>query len=375
MRRRTFLEATALLAGSAWLPRPAAESLLSSVRQLGPVHSIIPVVGDGVWIWNEPPEKERGYLEPREYTLDIGIELTGTGKQSEAMAATPVPLTHPEQKIEEVTIEKVGCKATIRELAPGAGQLLLHAPQILQGQTVKAIAHYKLTLHKQYHGYNVEQFPAAQKIPNDVRLGALFDSPGIQTSNAGVKKLAAEVSQGIKHPWDQAVAFAAWVRKNITPRIGPYTSVKDAVEKRVGDCEEMSATFVALCRAVNIPARLVWVPNHNWSEFFLVDHDGKGHWIPVHTACYGWFGWTGVHELVIQKGDRVKVPEQLATFRLLEDWLRSTGRHPTTNYVAELTPLPPSKGGEAGPGARKKDTKTGEWKLTGSHEFDRYARR
>ena len=375
MRRRTFLQTTALLAGSALLPRP--DELLRCVSRLGPVHSIIPVVGDGKWIWNEPPEKERGYLEPREYMLDIGIELTGTGRESEAMAATPVPVAHPEQtiKVEDVTLEKVGCEATIRELAPGAGQLLLHAPSILQGQVVKAIAHYKLTLLKQYHAYNAEQFPATQKVPNDVRLGALFDSPGIQTSNTAVKKLAAEVSKGIKHPWDQAVAFAAWVRKNITPRIGPFTSVKEAVEKRVGDCEEYSATFVALCRAVNIPARLVWVPNHNWSEFFLVDHDGKGHWIPVHTACYGWFGWTGVHELVIQKGDRVKFPEQLATFRLLEDWLRSTGRHPKANYIAELTPVPPTKGGDAGPGARKKDTTTGEWKLTGSHEFDRYARK
>ena len=355
------------------MPWQASEA--SSGSTLGPVHSIIPVVGDGKWIWNEPPEKVRGYLEPREYTLDIGIELTGVGNQSEAMAATPVPLNHPEQKVDEVTIEKVDCEATIRELAPGAGQLLLHAPSIQQGQTVKAIAHYKLTISKQYHAYNAEQFPAAQKIPVNVGNDALQDSPGIQTGAPTLKALAAEVSQGIKHPWDQALAFAKWVRANIQPRIGPYTSVAIAVEKRIGDCEEMSALFVALCRAVNIPARLVWVPNHNWSEFFLVDHEGNGHWIPVHTACYGWFGWTGVHELVIQKGDRVKVPEQRATFRLLEDWLRSTGRMPAANYVAELTPLAPKMGGDAGPGSRRKDTKTGEWKLTGSHQHDRYARK
>ena len=26
--------------------------------------------------------------------------------------------------------------------------------------------------------------------------------------------------------------------------------------------------LVALCRAGGIPARLVWVPNHNWAEFY-----------------------------------------------------------------------------------------------------------
>ena len=44
-------------------------------------------------------------------------------------------------------------------------------------------------------------------------------------------------------------------------------------------CEERAAVFIAFCRAVGIPARLVWVPSHNWAEFFLVDNDGKGQWI------------------------------------------------------------------------------------------------
>jgi hypothetical protein len=57
----------------------------------------------------------------------------------------------------------------IRELAPGAGQLLLHAPNIMQGQVVKAIAHYKINLYKQYHGFEKKQFPTQQTIPNEIR--------------------------------------------------------------------------------------------------------------------------------------------------------------------------------------------------------------
>ncbi|MGC4004822.1 MAG: transglutaminase-like domain-containing protein [Pirellulales bacterium] len=357
MRRRRFLTTAALglagvcmrhgLNGSSQSASPAFST------DLGPVHSIIPVVGDGKWIWKEPPEKDRGYLEPRSYELKIGIEMTGVGEQSEALAATPVPLAHPEQVVDDVRLEKEGCEATIRELAPGAGQLLMHVPALRKGETVRAIAHYKLTLSKQYHAYAAEMFPVAQRVPQEIKNLALFDSPGIQTSAPAVKKLAAELSQGIVHPWDKAVAFAAWIREHIRPQIGPFTSVTTALEKRLGDCEEYSAVFVALCRAAEIPARLVWVPNHNWSEFYLTDDKGVGHWIPVHTACYGWFGWTGVHELVIQKGDRVKVREQHATFRLLEDWLRSTGRKPQTTYVAELTPLPPKTDADPGPGAAK----------------------
>ena len=65
-----------------------------------------------------------------------------------------------------------------------------------------------------------------------------------------------------------------------------------ALKERRGDCEEMAGIFVALCRHCDIPARLVWVPNHNWAEFYLTDDQGEGHWIPAHTACYHWFGWT-----------------------------------------------------------------------------------
>ena len=335
------------------------------------MHGVIPVVGDGKWIWTKPPETERGYLEPRSFSLSIGIELDGKGESSDVIATTPVPVEHPEQKVEKVNIETEGCEASIRELAPGAGQLVLNAATVSSGQKVRAIAHYTLTLFKQYHAYERDQFPAAQNYPPDVKKGALKDSPGIQTSLPAVKKLADEIAEGKTHPWDKAKAFADWIPHNIRPQIGRYTSVEVAIKNRVGDCEEMSALFVAFCRSVGIPARLVWVPHHNWSEFYLTDDKGKGHWIPAHTACYHWFGWTGAHELVIQKGDRVKVPEQNRNFRLLEDWLHGTGGRPKAKFIAELAPVAGKGSEDPGPGARKKDPITGEWKLQGSYVINR----
>lgn len=377
MRRRQFLTNSALVFGGAVATRNALLKPASSeftTCQVGPAWSFEPVVGDGKWIWREPPKTERGYLEPRTYDVSIGVELKGVEGQCEAMASTPVPVTHPEQRIDDVKIEKIGCDAAIRELAPGAGQLILHAPEIAPGQSVKAIAHFKITLFKQYHGFNKEQFSPEQVVPLVIRSAAMGDSPGIQTNASVVRKLASQISNGYEHPWEKAEAFVKWIRTSIRPQLGEYTSVVTAIQRKVGDCEEMSALFVAFCRASGIPARLVWVPNHNWAEFYLTDHDQKGHWIPVHPACYNWFGWTGAHELVIQKGDRVRVPETSNPCRLLVDWMRSNGR-PKASYVASLTPLPPAEYGDAGPGKRTKDTKTGEWKLTGKHEFDRMARR
>ena len=375
MQRRLFLTNSFLAAGGALTTHNVfRRSSVHTLLRQSPVWSFDPVVGDGKWIWREPPKEERGYLEPRSFDVSVGVELSGVDNTCTAMATTPIPMNHPEQLVHEVTIEKIGCEAIIRELAPGAGQLLLYASEIAAGQVVKAVANFKITLYKQYHAFELDQFPIKQIVPTEVRSVALGDSPGIQVNAPAVRKLAAEIAYEQSHPWDKAQAFVKWIRASIRPQLGTYTSVLTAIQKKVGDCEEMSALFVAFCRASGIPARLVWVPNHNWAEFYLTDHEEKGHWIPVHPACYNWFGWTGVHELIIQKGDRVLVPEQSSPCRLLMDWRRSTGR-PKTSYLASLKPLPPTEYGDAGPGARTKDSKTGEWKITGKHEFDRYARR
>lgn len=339
-----------------------------------PAFSVIPVVGDGKWIWNQPPEGQTGYLEPRAYRVRIGVDLEGNGSVGDVLATTVVPVECPEQKLEEERIEASGCRAEVRQLSPTARQLVVYAPEMEKGQKVSAAVTFKATISKQFLGYERSQFPEKQSVAADVRRQYLGDSPGIETHSPQVKSLAKELNAGEKHPWDLAQRFAEWIPKHIRPQQGPYTNVVTALEKRVGDCEEMSAVFVALCRAVGIPARLVWIPNHNWAEFHLADTDGQGHWIPAHTACYSWFGWVGAHELILQKGDRVATPEKRAHQRLLADWMQWSGARPNVRYRAELTPEPAATGDDPGPGARRK-LETGEWKVTGDHPADKYIRR
>lgn len=338
-----------------------------------PAASLIPVVGDGKWVWTEPPENDKGYLEPRSYEVSIGIQLEGGKPTRQIKATTPVPVELPEQKIDDVRVEADGCQAQLRQLAPEAGQLCLFAAMLARGQVIRATARFKLTLRKQYHGYEREQFPIDQEFAKAVRRQYLADSPGIQTRDAAVRKLATEIAGQIEHPWDKAEAFHGWVWKNIEPRVQYYTNVVTALRDRVGDCEERAAVFVAFCRASGIPARLVWVPNHNWAEFYLRDHNGQGHWIPSHTSAYSWFGWTGAHEMVLQKGDRIKVPEKSRPQRLLADWMQFIGGRPKVRYDAHIEPLAASKSEDPGPGTRTKDGK-GEWVVTGQHELDRSLR-
>ena len=377
MQRREFLQfgASAAICGMAASIRPDEYLLESEHGPTPPVFSIVPVVGDGKWIWNEPPKNQTGYLEPRTFKLKIGVELNGQGNATQIQATTPAPIECPEQKLDDPKIQTEGCQAGIRDVGPDARQLFLTADEIAPGQSISATATYNVTAYKQYLGYQRDQFPLQQKPPHDVVSMYMGDSPGIQTRIKQVRKLLEYLRGDTKHPWELAKKFADWIPRNIKGVIRPYTSVAAALDDRQGACAEMSAVFVALCRAAGIPARLVWVPDHNWAEFYLSDEKGEGHWIPAHTACYFWFGWTGAHELVLQKGDRLRMPDRgNRLFRLQEDWLQWQGRRPKVRYIAELTPLPATPSADAGPGAREKMA-NGEWKVVGKHPLDHYARR
>jgi hypothetical protein len=414
--RRTF---AAVLAGTAlaadeWAASGAPTCAAPAHRFAAdaPAYSVVPVVGDGRWIWTEPPREGRGMLEPRRFRLRVGIEITANGPMADLLASTAVPAQFPEQTIEsERIVTAGGAQAEFDSLSESARRLVVTTGEMQKGQTASAHAEFELTLYKQYFGFHRDQFPERQMPPFPIRTAFQGDSPGIQTRVVDVIELARSLRAGLTHPWDWAEAFADWVSRNIKPQIGVYTSVTKALETRVGDCEEMAGVFVALCRASGIPARLVWVPNHVWSEFYLVDLQGAGRWIPVHTACYSWFGWTGAHELVLQKGDRLRVPGYGTLVRLQQDRTRSIGSKPEVQFVAELTPLPPADAdptnagqsnagqsnvgqsntakndtaknntdknntdkNDAGPGARRK-MPSGEWVITSEHPADRYMRR
>ncbi len=379
MKRRDFLRTTlrtgllATAGASAGLTSisiwPRGQTSIQSVYCDTPAYAVVPVVGDGKWIWTKPPTNQTGYLEPRQFDVSIGLQIQGRGAANGVCGTTAVPVELQEQSIDDVSIESEGCVATLRQVAPEAGQLCLSAPTVQRGQVIGAVVRLRVTLRKQYQGYDQDQFPAEQEFPKGFRKLYVYDSPGIQTRQKLVKDLAAEIAGQIEHPWDQAKAFHQWVWEHIKARRGFYTSVIEAIRDRVGDCEERAAVFVALCRVSGIPARLVWVPNHNWAEFCLRDHDGDLHWIPAHTSAYSWFGWTGAHELVLQKGDSIRVPEKRKPLRLMADWMQWQGARPRARYYGELRPVATNIGDDPGPGGRRKSAK-GEWVRTSDHPLN-----
>ena len=379
MDRRTFLMTGVAAAGyhasrtcsTDSSRRASACSPAHADGRILPVSTTTEVIGDGKWIWTEPPEDKTGYLEPRQFEFWTRIAIRAKGPTSQIMASTAVPVELPEQKIDDATVDARGCVARLRRIAPAAGQLVLAARALAPGQVAIATARLQLTLRKQFFHYRKEQFPEKQEVSKDFCKRYLYKNPGILTRSKVVRKLAEQVGGQLAHPWDKAHAFKQWVWKNIhSEKAMRYTGVVSAIRSGIGDCEERACVFASLCRVYGIPTRTVWVPNHVWSEFYLNDHHGQGVWIPAHTSGYTWFGLTGAHELILQKGDGVRIPEHGREMRFAHDWSKSAGPRATIVYTSELRPLSSVPTGDPGPGGRIKPPE-GPW-ITGDHEFDKW---
>lgn len=71
---------------------------------------------------------------------------------------------------------------------------------------------------------------------------------------------ANELVQGMKPGYQQVEAIRSWIKNNIEYRYGtstPSTSALETDQTRVGVCRDFTHLGMALCRSLNIPARMV----------------------------------------------------------------------------------------------------------------------
>ena len=276
---------------------PRVDSLPSEQSYHPQTFAVVPVVGDGKWIWKQPPSGQTGYLEPRDFNVEISMKFLGRGAGRDLQASTVFPIECAEQRLflDSATpsgLVTQGCQAKIDDLGRGARQLLLYAPTLAKGEVVSATVRFGARLCKAYLGHKQDDFPRDQSLS-----AKLFDkvylrnSPGIKVTSATVRELVKKIVPHNAHPWEKAKLFQEWVWDNVEGVPGQYTSVEAAIKNRRGDCEERATVFIALCRASGTPARQVWVPGHAWAEIGLHDGDNRPFWIPVHTAAYSWFGY------------------------------------------------------------------------------------
>jgi len=240
-----------------------------------------------------------------------GLTIQATDAPCKGIEAyVPVPSDWPEQ---EVVVAKEDVSKSLKmDYITADGDvrvMVIRIPHLPAGEEAKALVTFEIRRCSLLEPEN----PSIYRMPNKKKLDRkilpyLGASPFIDPRNPKIRALAQQIGQDKKTPWEQVEAIYDYVREKIQqnrePLKGPLAALKDGK----GNHEDMINTFVALCRAKEVPARTVWVPGHAYAEFYLEDDEGKGHWFPCQVAGNRAFGQMPDRMPILQKGDSFRPP-------------------------------------------------------------------
>lgn len=110
----------------------------------------------------------------------------------------------------------------------------------------------------------------------------LLPSRYCQSDLFQISNLALKIVADIPPSYDQAEAIRRWIQENIEYRYGTSNASTSAVEtasQRTGVCRDFAHLGIALCRSLNIPARMVVgylyqlkpMDLHAWFEAYIGD--------------------------------------------------------------------------------------------------------
>ncbi|HER43029.1 MAG TPA: transglutaminase domain-containing protein, partial [Candidatus Eisenbacteria bacterium] len=145
--------------------------------------------------------------------------------------------------------------------------------------------------HSRYDGADAPPFPP--DFSGDETLKPFLEAKDfIESDDPVLIEQARKITDGSKDSWEAAVRLSEWVADEIGYAIPGGGTARKTYDIRAGECGAHSILLASFCRAVGIPARVVWgcmyVPNfggafgqHGWNEIYM----GDAGWVPVDATA------------------------------------------------------------------------------------------
>lgn len=283
-----------------------------------PVLVTLPSACCGQLLSDVPFEAGDRYAEPVVGRFQVGAEITATrGATRNILAMVAVPLECDEQSVRVVNEEFTPdvAKIAYRDLAgDGARQMVVSVPYLAAGTTARAVVTFEVATRPRLAPEDdvAAELRLPRKLPSNVRRFR-SPSPYIESRHGTIRSLSADILKEAPDDagdWAKIELLYDYVLDNIEYLEGPDTSALTTLRDGSADCHGRSALFIALCRAADYPARVVWVNNHCYAEFYLEDAEGVGSWWPIESAGSRAFGEMPLARVILQKGDSFTVPER-----------------------------------------------------------------
>ncbi len=267
-------------------------------------------------------------IEPRTYRLRVITKIEAPDAPlNNVVATSPIPIEWPEQKLKLLS-EKItpGAKVTEQLLKGQAGFMRLQVPSIAKGESASVERLYEVTRYRLKFNVPPDPLKQPRSVPGELREQLTSPAPGIEMTDPKMIELAKQLKREELPAWDRVHSIWKWTRDNIKFQNGDFRGALFAIEQGCGDCEEMSALFIGLLRLNGLQGRTVWVEGHDYPEFYLIDKQGRGHWIPAQVVGPEWFGEMTEYRPIFQKGDRFYDALQKQFVRYVPHTVKSDGK-------------------------------------------------
>lgn len=269
-----------------------------------------------------------------------GVEIRAVGGPCAGLFGTiSVPTDWPEQtvRIHKEDITPNVRKTAYRTIDQGVKQMTIAIPNLAGGELARSVVIFEVERHSLKPPPDTTIFVLPTKPPGAVKKH-LGTSPFIESTQLKFKNLAAELTEGKNSAWEQVEAIYDGVRAKVKWENDKAKGALATLNAGLGNREDVTGVFVAACRAMKIPARLVWIPDSLYAEFYLEDEEANGYWIPCFIASEKReFGFVSTHAPILQKGDNFKVPEKKESLRFVNEFLTAKGAgKPQVEFIRRL---------------------------------------
>lgn len=273
----------------------------------------------------------------------VGVKISAVGGPCAGLrGSVPVPTDWPEQQV-RVVAEDVSPQVRsvrYRDLG-GVRQMLYSIPQLPPGEPATALVTFEIDRRPILPPENPSEFQRPKNPPLAIRTN-LAASPSIECRHPTIRTKARELADAEASAWTQVEKLYDWVRENAKLQNGPLKGAVATLRDGRGNRDDLTGLFVALCRASETPARMVFVPDNCYAEFYLQDADGKGSWFPCDVAGTRQFGGMADQRPILQKGDNIRVPDEHKNpQRFVPEFLTGQGGRggqPQVEFVRKMLP-------------------------------------
>jgi hypothetical protein len=298
----------------------------------------------------DAPAEEKP-AESQTHKWEFGIAIRAVGGPCAGLLGTfPVPMDWPEQQV-KVANEQISPAAQHRyRTTDGLKQMVFNVPQLAGGASAECFVTFEITKQGQKAPSDTSRLVIPKDPPGPIKK-FLAPSPLIEANNAKVRNMARELTADKENAWEQVRAILSGVREAVKyerDSKAEFKGVIAALRDGKADREDVTATFVAVCRAAKIPARMVWAMDYCYAEFYLEEIPAKddvtsgeeksakskkakenkapqGNWYPAVVHEPAELGVCNDFRPIMQKGDNIKVPEEAAVQRYVKEFLKGKG--------------------------------------------------